>query len=171
MSNTRKTIVWLFLVWSLIAIIGYIFKIDALRGLGLAYQVSPLPVVFSDVNGFETFSADFKIELQFVPSVDTTPSPTTYVIDPQFYSQLKGPYNRRNVYGAAISYGPRLPEKVWKSILKFGLCSHGPLARESEIQHEIGSATISVHSNTKGRNQVFLLSLDCQVSTSVLESP
>lgn len=143
----------------------------ALKGVGMASMASPLPIVFSDVRGFETFAATFWVTAYFSDG-----SFRRVEVTPKLYSKLKGPYNRRNVYGAAISYGPRLPEDVWKSILSYGVCREGPLAKlfnetaqisDSPVpgsdlaQPSIERAIVDIRSNTWGRNDVFQLQVEC----------
>jgi hypothetical protein len=105
---------------------GFITQIDWLRDVGRLTTASPLPLVFSDFRGLETFSLEFNI---LAESKDGSTSAKT--ITPELYGQFKGPYNRRNVYGAALAYGPKLTGSQEKSmvdsVLKYGFCGNGPL--------------------------------------------
>ena len=83
-------------------------------------------------------------------------------ITPQLYSKLGGPYNRRNVYGAALSYGPRLSEKVWQSVFQYGFCSNGPLAKKFGIQDPIRQVNLRINTKTSGRNDHWTLPVHCQ---------
>src|SRR4030095_9867272 len=110
---------------------GYVTGIVALRGIGAATAASPLPKVFSDVDGFETFASEFTLR-----SRDARGTLTEMPITPALYGRLGGPYNRRNVYGAALSYAPRLPQPLWESVYCYGLAARGPLRTELGLGEE-----------------------------------
>src|SRR5271155_1878023 len=82
---------------------GDIFHIPVLKGVGAATDASPAPKVFSSIRGLETFSTQFAVEWK-----DRSGTPHSLAITPEIYSHLTGPYNRRNVYGAVLAYGPIL---------------------------------------------------------------
>lgn len=88
---------------SCLQIVGYFADSRALRGIGLATGIAPFPKVFCESGGYEPFAAEFKI-------IDC--NDTEIHLTPERYSQLEGPYQRRNVYGAALAYAPRLPEDL-----------------------------------------------------------
>lgn len=73
------------------------------KALAAASMASPAPRVFSATRGFETFSARFHLEWN---GADGRPGRLAF--DRAAYARLRGPYNRRNVYGAAFAYGPVL---------------------------------------------------------------
>lgn len=142
----------------LISPIGYFFNITALKGLGLSYAISPLPLVFSDVNGFETFSAKFELNLNYVDGESEK-----FEISPRSIKNFSGPYNRRNVYGAAISYSPRLPSPVVQSILFSALCEPGFIKEEFAIKKDIRNIELITKSQTQGReNQSFQSRIKCK---------
>ena len=82
-----------------LALFAHISSLPTLKGAALASAASPLPKVFTSHNGWETFSATFAIRVD-----DNAP----ITIDAERYQQLHGPYNRRNVFGAVMAYGPVL---------------------------------------------------------------
>ena len=43
---------------------------------------------------------------------------------------MRGPYNRRNVYGAALAYAPVIPATLRDPVIQYGLCGDAPLLRE-----------------------------------------
>src|SRR3954464_3791251 len=111
---------------------GYGTGSAALRGIGAATAASPLPKVFSDVDGLETFASGFTLHYR---SGDGTRTDTA--ITPALYGRLAGPYNRRNVYGAALSYAPRLPRELWEPVYCYGLAPGGPLRSELGFASDI----------------------------------
>ena len=114
----------------LVQIAGDVLGLDVIRGLGAATGASPAPKVFGSVSGHETFSARFTLEW-------TTASGTSRSLDvtPAVYTRLDGPYNRRNAYGAALSYGPVLQDdprasRMFRAVARYGLCGDAPALRE-----------------------------------------
>lgn len=134
--------------------VGYLSGSAPLRGLGAAIGFAPFTRVFCDVEGFETFAADFSLLLE-----DRDGAVRRVAVTPEFYQQLDGPYNRRNVYGAALSYAPRLPEAMWHSVFCYGF--NGPLREEFGIGPEVTSVTIEIRSRTKGRDQEWSFTPPC----------
>lgn len=96
-----------------------------LKGLAAATQLSPAPKVFSSVRGYETFSTRFVLEGQDLAGVQHRETITA-----ERYAGLGGPYQRRNIYGAALSYGPVLPTTIVEPVIHFALCGDAPLLRE-----------------------------------------
>jgi hypothetical protein len=133
---------------------------SALRGVGLMSVASPLPFVFSSFRRVETFAAVFEVELE---RADATR--VRYEITPELYSRLDGPYNRRNTYGAVFSYGPALTEPgerhLVESVLRYGLCQGGPLARRFGETAPVVKVRAEVRSKTRGGAEPFRLELAC----------
>jgi hypothetical protein len=126
-----------------------------LKGIGAATVAAPLPKVFSDVAGLETFASRFDLEV-------VTPAATTRrEIDPDLYARLGGPYNRRNVYGAALSYAPRLPAPLWERVFCHGFASGGPLRRELGVPADATAIRVHIESRTRGRRQAWILEPRC----------
>lgn len=122
--------------------IGYLLGIPALRGLGMAFVASPLPLVFSHFRELETFSSDFNVRVKTAEG-----GVIEAALTPKTYSLLTGPYNRRNVYGAIAAYGPKLTEgnepKLVHAVLNYGFCQ-GPLLKPLGIHEKITSAEVTV---------------------------
>ena len=104
--------------------------LDGVAAAAAATGAAPAPRVFSSVRGLETFSSRFSIEWE--TSDDGTRS---VAVTPERIGRLRGPYNRRNVYGAAIAYGPLLASDprtapLLASVQRHALCGDAPLLRE-----------------------------------------
>ena len=99
-----------------------------LKGLGAATAAAPAPKVFSAVRGLETYSTRF-----FLEWTGADGAAHSLELTPEVYSHLRGPYNRRNVYGAALAYGPVLPEELRGPVMAYALCGDAPLLRELGI--------------------------------------
>jgi hypothetical protein len=101
-------------------IIGEFSGFLPLQALAAAVGASPAPKVFSAVRGLETFSTRFFIEW-----------PGRRIeLTPEIYSHMRGPYNRRNVYGAALAYAPVIPSTLRDPVMRYALCGDAPLLRE-----------------------------------------
>lgn len=101
----------------------------ALKGVAAATAASPAPKVFSAVRGLETYSTRFVLEW------DEPSGPRAEVLTPERYARLRGPYNRRNAYGAALAYGPVLAtnprtKPMLDAVVAFGLTGDAPLLGE-----------------------------------------
>lgn len=140
----------------LFQIVGDLIGNKTLKGIGACLVASPFPKVFSDVNGLETFASDFKLTYQLPDA-----SETSLTITPQLYQQLGGPYNRRNVYGAALSYAPRMPRPLWESVFCFGLKPGGVMRRDFEIPDEATNLRVLITTKTRARSDTWTLQPDC----------
>ncbi|MGC6425805.1 MAG: hypothetical protein ACON5H_02270 [Akkermansiaceae bacterium] len=88
-------------------IAGHSLNLPLLKGIGAMSGLSPYPKVFCDAKGYEPFAATFTLLGEDDQGI-THEIPLTA----ERYSQLQGPYNRRNVYGAALAFAPRLPDEL-----------------------------------------------------------
>ena len=108
----------------LLQIIGFATGQKWLKGIGQIMVASPLPIVFTEQQGCETFALDFSIEYE-----DETGSRGIVPVTPQVYANFDEPYNYRNVLGAVISYGAILPEKIWRPVLEFAFFDPGTIGQ------------------------------------------
>jgi hypothetical protein len=99
-----------------------------LKGLGAATAASPAPKVFSAVRGLETYSTRF-----FLEWAGADGEAHSLELTPEVYARMRGPYNRRNVYGAALAYGPVLPAGLRDPVMAYAVCGDAPLLRELGI--------------------------------------
>jgi hypothetical protein len=99
---------------------GDLTGLRALKGIAAASGASPAPKVFSAVQGLETYSTRF-----YLAGTEMTPA---------IYARIRGPYNRRNVYGAALAYAPVLPDELRTPVMTYALCGDAPLMRELGIE-------------------------------------
>ena len=117
------------LVLGLLTMVGDLTGFVALKGFGAATVASPAPKVFSAVEGYETYSTRFFLKWEDGNSLELTPA---------VYSRLRGPYNRRNIYGAILAYGPvlwkneRTRDMFW-SVTRYALTGDAPVLRELGI--------------------------------------
>jgi hypothetical protein len=125
----KPLVLALFLI-GLLQMTGDVLGLPALRAIGAATQASPAPRVFSAVQGLETYSTRF-----FLEWTDATGAERSVPFTPELYARLRGPYNRRNVFGAALAYGPVLSTNertrpMFEAITRYALCGSAPLLRE-----------------------------------------
>lgn len=145
----------------LLQMLGFALHLPFLRQAGSALAASPLPLVFSHFRGFETFASRFEVVIT-AESGESAKAEIT----PELYSRLKGPYNRKNTYGAAIAYGPGLTGEreapLWKSVLHYGFCSPAPLALEFGLPNPIRHASVQAQTKTAGANDSWKLEIPCR---------
>ncbi|HYP29560.1 MAG TPA: hypothetical protein VE262_22805 [Blastocatellia bacterium] len=121
------------LLVGLMQMAGDLLNVPALKGVGAATVASPAPKVFSSVAGLETYSTRF-----FIEWTGTDGAEHSLELTPEVYARIEGPYNRRNVYGAAMAYGPVLStdpraQSMFNSVSGHAMCGEAPLLRELGI--------------------------------------
>lgn len=107
---------------------GDLLGVLPLKGLAAATCASPAPKVFSAVRGFETYSTRF-----FLEWTDRAGADVSVPITSKLTSHFEGPYNRRNVYGAALAYGPVMPKELRDPVMAYALCDEGRLLTELNL--------------------------------------
>ena len=128
----RRAGVVLLFVLALAQMVGDLAGWRALRGLAAATGASPAPRVFSASRGLETYSTRFALEWR-TPSNEVERLELT----PAAASALRGPYNRRNVYGAILAYGPVLVSDELTRPMFASVAEHA-LVRPGTVLHELG---------------------------------
>jgi hypothetical protein len=101
-----------------------------LRAIAAATAASPAPRVFTRVGTQEPFSARFVLEW-----TDPAGRARSLTLTPETYARVRGPYNRRNVYGAAVAGGPVLANDpvlgpLFRTVARQALCGEAPLLAE-----------------------------------------
>jgi hypothetical protein len=154
------------LVIGLLQMTGDLLRIPQLKGLAAATGASPAPKVFSSVKGLETFTSDFYIEWK-----DRNGAVNVTKLTPELYSRIQGPYNRRNVFGAALSYAPVLAgdfrtRPMYDAVVRYALCRPAPLLREMGIDPADLSAPPVIRlvprPDTRFGDAPFLITRSCQ---------
>lgn len=154
--NARDAGALALLVVGLAAMVGDATGFVPLEGLALATMASPLPKVFSAVEGYETFAARFTVVAERPDG-----SRTAVELTPEVARGLRGPYNRRNVYGAALAYGPKLPRPVWQAVFCHGLEPGGPLREEIGLPADATGVSVEIESTTRGSDDRWTLEAEC----------
>lgn len=112
---------------------GDVLGLPALKGLGMATAAAPAPRVFTSIRGLETFSTRFYLEWR-----SRDGAAHSVPLTPEVYQGLRGAYNRRNAYGAALAAGPVLAtdprtQRMFQAVLSYALCGEAPVLRELGI--------------------------------------
>ena len=137
--KTRNRLAILLLVIGSLQMIGYLTNLRVLRGIGLASGIAPFPKVFCAAHGYEAFAATFFLE-GTLANGELWSQPLT----PEFYSRLRGPYNRRNVYGAALAFAPRLPQELRDELLRESLAPMSQLRRELGVPADLREIRVRI---------------------------
>lgn len=128
----KKTAAVLLIIGSL-QMAGDLLQLPALKGLGAATAIAPAPKVFTAVRGMEPYSTRF-----YLNWTDPRGVAHELLLTPEIYERVAGPYNRRNVYGAALAGGPVLATDerlapMFRGVTNYALCGRAPLLRELGI--------------------------------------
>ena len=121
------------LALGLLQMAGDVLGMPILRGAGAVTTASPAPKVFTTVRGLESFSAQFYVEW-----TDTAGVARSLHVTPAVNARLRGPYNRRNVYGAVLAGGPQMVSDpmlhpMFAGVTRYGFSGNAPLLRELGI--------------------------------------
>jgi hypothetical protein len=109
-------------------ITGDLLHLPFLKDLGAATGASPAPKVFCAVHGYEAYATNF-----FLEWMDAAGDVHSKPISADAAGRLRGPYNRRNIYGAVLAYGPILPERLRQPVLTYALSGNRPVLGELGI--------------------------------------
>ena len=159
-KKIHEILMYALVLLGMLQMIGYLTGSNILRGAGLLSVASPLPLVFSHFRGYETFALDFEVEIEARSGKKVRKK-----ITPELYSGLKGPYNRRNVFGAVFAYGPGFKNhdeiRLRDSVLVYGFCSPGVLLDEFHLPKPAHKVTAFLKSRTKGDKRSWTFSVNC----------
>jgi hypothetical protein len=113
---------------------GELARLPPIKAIAAATGAAPAPKVFSAVKGLETYSTRF-----FLEWIDQSSAAHSLELTPAVYARLRGPYNRRNVYGAVLAYGPILmtdpnARPMFDAVSRYALCGEAPLLKELGIE-------------------------------------
>jgi hypothetical protein len=139
----KKTAILLLLI-GLLQMAGDVLDWPLLKRLGAATAISPAPKVFCAVRGLETYTTHFYVEWR-----DRGGRQRSLKLTSEVYSRLLGPYNRRNVYGAALAYGPVLASDpktrpMFDAVMSYALGNEPRLLRELGIDPDSVAGDVRV---------------------------
>lgn len=120
----------LLVVVGCLQMVGDVFGMPAVKAAAAISHASPAPKVFTSQSGFETYSSRFVLR-----AWNPGEHPVELLLTPELNKRVRGPYNRRNAYGAAISYGPVLARSevtrpMFESVFAYAFCHPRGVARE-----------------------------------------
>lgn len=121
-----------------------VLDMPRLKGFAAATQVAPAMKVFTAHQRHETHAARFSLHWH-----DRSGDPQTLALDPSTYARVAGPYNRRNVYGAALAYGPILrgdpkTRAMQESVMRYAFCAPGSLGDELGVPRDARNLRMAV---------------------------
>lgn len=139
MKITRNHLAIALTAVGMLQMAGHVLRVPALRGIGLATGVSPFPRVFCENDGYEAFAATYFLEWD-----DAAGTRVSHQLTPEWYAQLAGPYNRRNVYGAAIAFAPRMKPELRDAVLAYAMAPDSPLRRELGVSGSVQNPSVRI---------------------------
>lgn len=143
--NKRTFLVFGFLVGvGTLQIAAEMLSLPKIKALAAATQVSPAMKVFTAHQGYETHAARFALSWR-----DVAGAVHELELDPRTYASIEGPYNRRNVYGAALAYGPLLRSDpklrpMQESVMRYAFCEPGVMRAELGVPSDATNLQIHV---------------------------
>ncbi len=147
MTKLEKFFSGLVILIGSLSMVGTIAKLDPVKGIGFMTTASPLPLVFSKFRDVENFSSDYYMDIRFKNG-----ETTSFKVTPEIYERAKGPYNRRNPYGAVLAYGPMLTKPneliLRDKVMQYSACGQGTFMREIGISKPIEHINVTVKSKT-----------------------
>lgn len=141
-------------LFGLTAMVGDVIGSRTVMGLGMISMAAPCPKVFCDMDGYEGFAGEFVIHY-----ADRNGAVQSLAITPEMYARLAGPYNRRNVYGAALAGAPILPQPMWESVFRYGFRPDGPLRQEFGMPSVATNIVVVIRTKTRDRDDSWNLQL------------
>jgi len=148
-----------------IKVIADALELKALSAVVAVTNTTPAMKVFTAHDGYETYSAKFQLQVDYDDG-----SSQSSVLTKQQYQGLRGPYNRRNVYGALIAYGPILyssevTHKMWVTMSRNAFCRNEPISEELGYTSnaKITSVSITYFNQTKTDEYPDKLVVSCDV--------
>ncbi len=156
-SPWPNRIAFLVLVLGLTRMVGNWTQSKVLQGIGAASGIAPFTKVFSATDGYEAFTASFVIR-----GTAANGAVSEIQLTPEIYSQLRGPYMRRNVYGAALVFAPRLPEALRMTLHNQALRPDSPLRTELEIPADWVSAELIIRPREGSPDSAWTYQIPCQ---------
>jgi len=139
MKITRNHIAIFLLGTGSLQMLGHATNQPVLRGIGLATGISPFPRVFCENGGYEAYAATYFLEWE-----DADGTKTSKKLTPEWYADIHGPYNRRNVYGAAIAFAPRMKPELRDGVHAFATARGSVLRRELGVPDDAIRLTIRI---------------------------
>ncbi len=113
-------------------VVGFYTGFFPLSALGEQFGASPLPLVFSQVHGVETYSRRVSIRLVFVDGRQEL------IADGKdFRRRLHGPFSRAKLYVDPIAFADLSSGRRRGETIANTFCKSGPLARELGLQGEV----------------------------------
>ncbi|MCB9892871.1 MAG: sterol desaturase family protein [Planctomycetes bacterium] len=123
--SARNIACALLLVVALSQMLFGLVHAEGARNAAASTAAAPYPKVFCDKDGYEAFAMNFEL-------IGEDFAGETHVVEmtPDVYKQLRGPYNRRNVYGAALAFAPRMSTEQRDAVVEYAFHSNGGLRTE-----------------------------------------
>src|SRR5262249_31942124 len=103
-------------------VVAFYSGVFPLSVIGAQFGASPLPLVFSKVQGVETYGRRFAIDL-----VTTTKVHVIIPGDASLVTRIGGPFSRVKGYIDELAFSDLAPENRRQTVLKHTLCRPGPI--------------------------------------------
>ena len=130
---------------AVVKVVADVAGLEKLSAVAATTNMTPAMKVFTAHEGYETYSSKFELVVNFRDGAQVS----SY-LDLSNYSGLKGPYNRRNVYGALIAYGPVLAAndrtaETWREMARRSFCRENTVLFELGFENSSGVSAATIH--------------------------
>jgi hypothetical protein len=142
---------WLLVGLGCSQIVADVVGMPRVKAVAAATQIAPAMKVFTAHQGYETHAARFALHWR-----NADGSSGMLPLTPENYATVEGPYNRRNVYGAALAYGPilRADERtrpLHDSVTRYAFCEPGVMRHELGIPLDAQALAVRITPRTVQR--------------------
>lgn len=129
---------------AIIKVLSDVLGFESLSAVAAVTNVAPAMKVFTAHKGYETYSSTFQLTSKHIDGQVVSTQ-----LNPENYSGLRGPYNRRNVYGALIAYGPILfsnpkTKEMWNAMSFRSFCGETSVLSELGFTNQSGIQNVII---------------------------
>jgi hypothetical protein len=141
----------------LISCLAFVFNSSFLRFVGAVSASSPLPVVFSEVLGYEPFATDVHFQIR-----SRSLKNYSRLLSSRHVAQISSYESFRSVFRNSVLLAPRLSREYVERSLQELACNQNYLARVFDINEPIVSATMNLRSKTTGHLEQWNWEVRCR---------
>lgn len=146
----------LLLLIGLAQVTGVAFSSDTLSEWARRTGSSPLPTIFSDIEGLEYWN------VQITLTVTSTDQETQKIeLDRHAYAQVHHGHllQAANAIPLALAMSPQF--HLWKTILAHNFCDNGPLAQDLHLKKPVQTVHLQINYLHRGKNRTTSREFTC----------
>lgn len=152
-------VTWLLVVLLVVGVsepLGVFLSMPRLRAFGRLTSASNSPLVFNQVAGIEFWANRYTFEL-----IGRDGSVVDIPVTNRVVMGIRGPHTRTAAYVVPVGLSTFAPPVFYRPPLVYGLCDHGPLARDLDYHGDLAVATIRIESGSPGDHRKWTVEIPC----------